>query len=149
MTLNCTVAFMAQCNSWNKCRASCQSMGATSYRWFHDGCCECVGSTCLNYGINESRCKLCSAGNKEDEDLKDPQYDDYGQDEDELGEDGMDQLSRSCSISYPSTPLLFQICNEGESVYVKDISTITIAKLILSKTSLFYHRVKVRTLILL
>lgn len=28
-------------------------------RWFHDGCCECVGSTCLNYGINESRCTTC------------------------------------------------------------------------------------------
>lgn len=64
-------------------------MGASSYRWFHDGCCECVGSTCVNYGINESRCTLCSEGSKED-DLKDPQYDDYGQDEDELGEDAMD-----------------------------------------------------------
>ncbi|KAG5348351.1 TSG protein, partial [Acromyrmex charruanus] len=92
MTVNCTVAFMAQCNSWNKCRASCQSMGATSYRWFHDGCCECIGDTCINYGINESRCTLCSQGDKEEEDdLKDTQtaYDDYGQDEDEdvLGED--------------------------------------------------------------
>lgn len=31
------------------------SMGAKSYRWFHDGCCECVGDRCMNYGINESR----------------------------------------------------------------------------------------------
>jgi len=90
MTVNCTVAFMAQCISWNKCRASCQSMGATSYRWFHDGCCECVGKTCLNYGINESRCTLCSEDKGDD--LKDPQYDDYGQDEDEdvLNEDVVD-----------------------------------------------------------
>ena len=61
-------------------------MGATSYRWFHDGCCECIGDTCINYGINESRCTLCSQGDKEEEDdLKDTQttYDDYGQDEDE------------------------------------------------------------------
>lgn len=29
------------------------------YSWFHDGCCECVGSTCLNYGVNESRCLSC------------------------------------------------------------------------------------------
>ncbi|XP_054717028.1 protein twisted gastrulation-like [Uloborus diversus] len=56
---NCTVAFMSQCMSWNKCKSACCSMGASSYRWFHDGCCECVGSTCLNYGINESRCLDC------------------------------------------------------------------------------------------
>lgn len=57
--VNCTVAYMSQCMSWNKCKNSCMSMGASSYRWFHDGCCECVGSTCLNYGINESRCLDC------------------------------------------------------------------------------------------
>lgn len=34
-------------------------------RWFHDGCCECVGHTCINYGINESRCLECPG---EDED---------------------------------------------------------------------------------
>ena len=55
VTVNCSVAYMAQCMSWNKCKASCRSMGATSYRWFHDGCCECVGSQCINNGINESR----------------------------------------------------------------------------------------------
>ncbi|XP_001600362.1 twisted gastrulation protein homolog 1-A [Nasonia vitripennis] len=87
MTVNCTVAYMAQCNSWNKCKQSCQSMGASSYRWFHDGCCECVGDTCINYGINESRCLHCPL-DKED-DLKD-QYDDYGQDDDELIEDQID-----------------------------------------------------------
>lgn len=59
IAVNCTVAYMSQCMSWNKCKSSCQSMGASSYRWFHDGCCECVGSTCLNYGINESRCLDC------------------------------------------------------------------------------------------
>lgn len=57
--VNCTVAFMSQCMSLNKCRESCLSMGASSYRWFHDGCCQCVGSMCLNYGINESRCLQC------------------------------------------------------------------------------------------
>lgn len=88
MTVNCTVAFMAQCNSWNKCRASCQSMGATSYRWFHDGCCECIGDTCINYGINESRCIHCPL-DKDEDDLKD-QYDDYGQDEDDLVEEEID-----------------------------------------------------------
>ncbi|KAG8233409.1 hypothetical protein J437_LFUL013402 [Ladona fulva] len=58
MTINCTVAYMSQCMSWNKCRSSCQSTGASSYRWFHDGCCECIGSTCINYGLNESRLLL-------------------------------------------------------------------------------------------
>lgn len=66
--------------SWNKCRESCSTMGAYSYRWFHVGCkyssfliictdfytlylfilgCECVGKTCINYGINDSRCLDC------------------------------------------------------------------------------------------
>lgn len=55
ITLNCSVVYMSHCLSWNKCKASCMSMGAKSYRWFHDGCCECVGDRCMNYGINESR----------------------------------------------------------------------------------------------
>lgn len=56
---NCTVAFMSQCIPLNKCKASCTSMGASSYRWFHDGCCQCVGANCINYGLNESRCTQC------------------------------------------------------------------------------------------
>ncbi|XP_002025813.2 protein twisted gastrulation [Drosophila persimilis] len=59
VTVNCTVIYLDQCVSWNKCRKSCQSTGASSTRWFHDGCCECVGSTCINYGVNESRCRNC------------------------------------------------------------------------------------------
>jgi hypothetical protein len=57
--VNCTVAYMSQCMSWNKCKSSCTSMGASSYRWFHDGCCECVGTYCINYGMNESKCLQC------------------------------------------------------------------------------------------
>merc|ERR1712029_262506 len=67
VTVNCSVAYMAQCMSWNKCKASCTSMGASSYRWFHDGCCECVGSQCINYGINQSRCSDCPLLDEEDE----------------------------------------------------------------------------------
>nr|CAD7454209.1 unnamed protein product [Timema tahoe] len=59
VTLNCTVAFMSQCMPWNKCKTSCLTTGATSYRWFHDGCCECIGQECINYGIDESRCLNC------------------------------------------------------------------------------------------
>lgn len=75
MTFNCTVVYMSQCLSWNKCRTNCQSMGSTSYRWFHDGCCECIGSMCLNYGINESRCDSCP-DNGDDNDEEDQL--DYG-----------------------------------------------------------------------
>ncbi|KAK7580129.1 hypothetical protein V9T40_000758 [Parthenolecanium corni] len=59
VTFNCSVAYMSQCMPSNKCKRSCESMGATSYRWFHIGCCECVGDKCLANGLNESRCKKC------------------------------------------------------------------------------------------
>ncbi|XP_011495050.1 PREDICTED: twisted gastrulation protein homolog 1-A-like [Ceratosolen solmsi marchali] len=78
-TVNCTVAFIVECNSWDKCKKYCQSMGATSYRWFHDGCCECIGDTCINYGVNESRCLNCPVKMKK---IVEDEYDDYGQDED-------------------------------------------------------------------
>lgn len=64
-TVNCTVIYVNACMRSNKCKQQCESMGANSYRWFHDGCCECVGAHCLNYGINESRCSACP----EDQDL--------------------------------------------------------------------------------
>jgi hypothetical protein len=32
VTVNCTVAYMGQCMSWNKCKASCTSMGSSAYR---------------------------------------------------------------------------------------------------------------------
>lgn len=36
-----------------------QPIQCSTFRWFYDGCCECVGSTCINYGISESRCTKC------------------------------------------------------------------------------------------
>lgn len=36
VTVNCTVVFMAQCLSSNKCKQNCESMGATSYRYVTD-----------------------------------------------------------------------------------------------------------------
>jgi len=59
VTVNCTVLYMSQCMSSNKCKETCKSMGAAAYRWFFDGCCECVGLSCINYGVNESRCIQC------------------------------------------------------------------------------------------
>jgi len=72
--INCSVAFMSQCMSLNKCRVSCQSMGAARYRWFHDfGCCECIGHTCLDYGKGEPQCLKCPlADGEEDDPLADP-----------------------------------------------------------------------------
>uniref|UniRef100_A0A1I8PHY4 Protein twisted gastrulation n=1 Tax=Stomoxys calcitrans TaxID=35570 RepID=A0A1I8PHY4_STOCA len=75
--LNCTVVYMDSCISWNKCRQTCRSTGASSYRWFHDGCCECVGSTCLNYGVNESRCKHCPELEDEPEEGEDDMYEGF------------------------------------------------------------------------
>ena len=46
-------------------------MGASAYRWFTDGCCECVGQSCVSYGINESRCEMCSYDDDDDQLLPD------------------------------------------------------------------------------
>lgn len=77
---NCTVVFINECTSWKKCSDTCQSMGSASYRWFHDGCCECVGSWCLNYGISDSRCKNCSSENYVEGDEEYDVANDYGGD---------------------------------------------------------------------
>lgn len=59
-TKNCTVAFMSKCMSMNKCKQSCKSMGAAKYRWFqNEGCCQCIGDMCIDYGLNEPMCLLC------------------------------------------------------------------------------------------
>merc|ERR1712018_23296 len=68
------------CMAENKCEKSCQSMGAFQYRWFQNGCCECVGHHCKNYGINEPKCLEC--GDDEDDELS----------EDELTDEELDQL---------------------------------------------------------
>lgn len=66
--MNCTVAYMSQCMSINKCKVGCQSMGAARYRWFHEhGCCECIGSTCLDYGKGEALCMHCPPEEEEKE----------------------------------------------------------------------------------
>ncbi|XP_071448838.1 twisted gastrulation protein homolog 1-A [Hetaerina americana] len=97
-TINCTVAYMSQCMSWNKCKTSCQSTGASSYRWFHDGCCQCVGHTCINYGLNESKCLDCPIskskkdfGDEPDDDsanyASDNYEEDYGGDDRKMDSD--------------------------------------------------------------
>lgn len=67
VTVNCTVAYLDQCTGKSKCKNSCQTMGASAAKWFEDGCCECIGYNCINYGINESRCSKCSREDDEEE----------------------------------------------------------------------------------
>lgn len=74
VTVNCTVMYMSQCTSSIKCKDFCKSTGAAAYRWFFDGCCECVGSTCINYGVNESRCIQCPMVDEEFDDALTDQH---------------------------------------------------------------------------
>jgi hypothetical protein len=53
---NCTVAFLKSDMGDTKCEKTCDSMGASRYRWFDSGCCECVGHSCVSYGVNEAKC---------------------------------------------------------------------------------------------
>lgn len=68
VTVNCTVVYVDQCMPRSKCIDHCSSLGASFWRWFHDGCCECAGQTCLKYGINESRCYDCPERDIDDDD---------------------------------------------------------------------------------
>lgn len=57
--LGCVVAFINKQLSMSQCRKYCRSMGASSFRWFHDeGCCECVGKSCYLYGVAEPKCSI-------------------------------------------------------------------------------------------
>lgn len=60
--MNCTMAYLASCVDMYKCESSCISMGASGYRWFHIGCCECFGKYCTNFGLNQPRCRQCPTG---------------------------------------------------------------------------------------
>lgn len=54
------MAFMSKCMSAHRCKQSCKSMGAAKYRWTHnEGCCQCIGHTCIDYGLNEPLCLQC------------------------------------------------------------------------------------------
>ena len=55
-SVSCTVAFVNQATNLHKCSITCNSMGASSYRFFGNGCCECVGQFCPNFGIDDPKC---------------------------------------------------------------------------------------------
>jgi len=60
-------------------------------RWFHDGCCECVGSSCQarpenQFGIDQSRCEECplledeeDISDEEMEQLVNMDYEEFGE----------------------------------------------------------------------
>lgn len=54
----CTVVYFDDCMSI-QCKNLCTSMGASKYRWFHNACCECVGSECIDYGSKTVKCMNC------------------------------------------------------------------------------------------
>lgn len=54
----CTLAFINRELGMTKCKSYCISMGASQYRWFYHGCCECIGRYCFDYGIDEPRCNI-------------------------------------------------------------------------------------------
>lgn len=54
----CVVAFINHHLSMTNCRRYCRSMGASSFRWFEEGCCECLGKFCIHYGLNEPKCSI-------------------------------------------------------------------------------------------
>lgn len=56
--LKCTVAFINKHLSLTKCKRSCTTLGASYFRWFNDGCCECIGKYCLNYGLDKPHCLI-------------------------------------------------------------------------------------------
>ncbi|XP_078501105.1 twisted gastrulation protein homolog 1-like [Lissotriton helveticus] len=55
----CTVLYFGSCMSMKRCRQSCESVGASRYRWFHNACCECVGPDCWAYGSKDASCQFC------------------------------------------------------------------------------------------
>uniref|UniRef100_A0ACB8FDG2 Twisted gastrulation protein 1 n=1 Tax=Sphaerodactylus townsendi TaxID=933632 RepID=A0ACB8FDG2_9SAUR len=55
----CTVVYFDDCLSVHQCKISCESMGASKYRWFHNACCECIGPECIDYGSKTVRCMNC------------------------------------------------------------------------------------------
>ncbi|KAI6075036.1 Twisted gastrulation protein-like protein 1 [Aix galericulata] len=65
----CTVVYFDDCMSIHQCKISCESMGASKYRWFHNACCECIGPECIDYGSKTVKC-MNSADNAHSSELR-------------------------------------------------------------------------------
>ncbi|XP_063310968.1 twisted gastrulation protein homolog 1-A-like [Pelobates fuscus] len=55
----CTALYFNTCMSMRHCHQSCESVGSSRYRWFHNGCCQCIGPDCYGYGSKEPLCLQC------------------------------------------------------------------------------------------
>ncbi|XP_060111383.1 twisted gastrulation protein homolog 1-B-like [Heteronotia binoei] len=55
----CQAIFFNECLSMSRCHAAGQSVGAWRYRWFHNGCCQCLGPDCRGYGGAQAQCSNC------------------------------------------------------------------------------------------
>ena len=60
-THHCPSIFFDNCMPMYKCSSSCVSLGSSVMRWFHNGCCHCVGDiSCNDLGSNNPRCHECN-----------------------------------------------------------------------------------------
>lgn len=57
--VTCKVGFFHDCTTLDTCQDACHDLGSSRYRWFHNGCCECVGDRCTDHGKTKSLCKNC------------------------------------------------------------------------------------------
>ncbi|XP_072271189.1 twisted gastrulation protein homolog 1-A-like isoform X1 [Pyxicephalus adspersus] len=55
----CTVMYFKPCMTMRRCQESCEVTGSSRYRWFHNGCCQCVGPDCYGYGNKDPLCQQC------------------------------------------------------------------------------------------
>ncbi|XP_068098451.1 twisted gastrulation protein homolog 1-A-like [Hyperolius riggenbachi] len=59
LSSTCTVMYFKPCMTMRRCHESCEVTGSLRYRWFHNGCCQCVGPDCYGYGNKEPLCHQC------------------------------------------------------------------------------------------
>jgi hypothetical protein len=64
--LNCTVAYIPDCMSLSKCLDICRNIGASGFRFFPDGCCQCFGNTCKDNGVDKTQCAKCPSDEEPD-----------------------------------------------------------------------------------
>lgn len=57
----CKVAFRDGCVAKENCIKVCSDLGSHRYRWFRNGCCQCIGYLCSDYGEKRPLCKKCLA----------------------------------------------------------------------------------------
>lgn len=116
---NCTVLFWNSCMTNKKCEAACENMGAKSSRWFLDGCCECIGDSCIPSGINESKCTSCPDADEITENGFD--YESFDVEDLQFGE-GTDIMSVKSEVGeLPKSPVNFTSFVDDKMLTIHDI----------------------------